>query len=94
MYAKARPSVLDGKPTLTKGIKETSREALGRIGTKTDLTKMERAYNSGKSTQVPTGRVIGVFWTRGQTAELVPAVHLAHQTRPKDGNILHGFCTD
>ena len=61
LYARARPSVLDGKPTPVKGMREIAVEALGRIGVETGPTQYERAYNAGTSTQVPTGRVIGVF---------------------------------
>lgn len=60
LYARMRPSVLDGKPTPTKGIRELAAEALGRIGVETAPTRMERDYNAGRTTQVPTGRVIGV----------------------------------
>jgi len=60
MYARARPSMIDGKPTLTKGLRELASEALGRLGIETVPTRMEQAYNAGKTTQVPTGRVIGV----------------------------------
>ena len=48
-------------PTPTKGIRELAQEALARVGVKTGPTKWERANNAGTSTQVPTGRVIGVF---------------------------------
>jgi hypothetical protein len=60
LYARTRPSVLDGKPTPTKGLRELAAEALGRLGIETVPTRMEQAYNAGKTTQVPTGRVIGV----------------------------------
>ena len=36
------------------------RQALQKIGVKTLATAAERAYNAGISTQVPTGRVVGV----------------------------------
>ena len=35
-------------------------EALGRVGIETVPTRLERAYNAGETTQVPTGRVVGV----------------------------------
>jgi hypothetical protein len=60
MYARTRPSAIDGKPTPTKGLRELAAEALGRLGIETVPTRMEEAYNAGKTTQVPTGRVIGV----------------------------------
>jgi hypothetical protein len=60
IYARARPSSLDGTPTPTKGLRELAVEALGRLGVETAPTRMEQAYNAGATTQVPTGRVIGV----------------------------------
>lgn len=60
LYTRARPSLLDGKPSPTKGMRELAAEALGRLGIETAPTRMELAYNAGQSTQVPTGRVIGV----------------------------------
>jgi hypothetical protein len=60
LYVRTRPSLLDGKPMPAKSIRELAAEALGRIGIETAPTRMERDYNAGKSTQVPTGRVIGV----------------------------------
>jgi hypothetical protein len=60
VYARARPSLLDGKPTPVKGMRELAAEALDRLGIKTELTDLEKAYNAGRTSQVPTGRVIGV----------------------------------
>jgi hypothetical protein len=39
---------------------ELAAEALGRLGIETVPSRMEQAYNAGKTVQVPTGRVIGV----------------------------------
>jgi hypothetical protein len=39
-----RPSVLDGKPTPTKGMRELAAEALGRLGIETVPIRMERDY--------------------------------------------------
>ena len=38
----------------------TLNEALQRVGVETLPTRLERAYNAGETTQVPTGRVVGV----------------------------------
>ena len=37
----------------------TLSEALARIGIETVPTRLERAYSAGRTTQVPTGRVVG-----------------------------------
>ncbi len=60
IYTRARPSILDGTPVPAKGMRELAAEALGRLGIETAPTRMDEANASGKSTQVPTGRVIGV----------------------------------
>jgi len=60
MYTRAKPSLLDGTPVPTKGLRELAAEALGRLGVETAPTRWDEANASGKSTQVPTGRVIGV----------------------------------
>ena len=53
-------SPLDNRPTLPKSLNSLAEEALKRLDILTAPTSMERSYNEGKSTQVPTGRVIGV----------------------------------
>ena len=60
IYTRAKPSLLDGTPVPTKGLRELAAEALGRLGVETAPTRWDEANASGKSTQVPTGRVIGV----------------------------------
>lgn len=60
VYTRAEPSILDGKPVPVKGITSLMSEALNRLGVRTAPTKIERAYNEGRTTQVPSGRLIGV----------------------------------
>jgi hypothetical protein len=59
LYARARPSIISGEPVPARGLATLS-EALGRVGIDTVPTRLERAYNAGETTQVPTGRVVGV----------------------------------
>jgi hypothetical protein len=59
LYARARPSMTSGEPVPARGL-TTLTEALGRVGIQTVPTRLERAYNAGETTQVPTGRVVGV----------------------------------
>jgi hypothetical protein len=59
LYARTIKSSLDGKPMLPKGL-STLKEALRRCGVETVPTRAERAYNSGQSVQVPTGRVVAI----------------------------------
>jgi hypothetical protein len=59
LYAHARPSITNGEPVPARGL-TTLTEALGRVGIETVATRLERAYNAGEITQVPTGRVVGV----------------------------------
>jgi hypothetical protein len=60
VYARSKISTLTGKPTLEKPITELAKEALVKLGLKLAPTKFEQDYTEGKTTQVPTGRVIGI----------------------------------
>ena len=60
IYVRAVVSPLDNSPTLPKSLNSLAEEALKRLDILTAPTSMERSYNEGRSTQVPTGRVIGV----------------------------------
>jgi len=59
LYARAGRSIKSGEPIPARGLATLS-EALGRVGIETVPTRLERAYNAGETTQVPTGRVVGV----------------------------------
>jgi hypothetical protein len=59
LYARASRSITSGEPVPARGLR-TLTEALGRIGIETVPTRLEQAYNAGETTQVPTGRVVGV----------------------------------
>ena len=60
IYTRAEPSIIDGRPVPTKDLTPLMTEALGRIGVRVRQTRLERDYLAGRSTQVPTGRRIGV----------------------------------
>lgn len=60
LYAKATIGPLTGAVIPRQGIGSTVREALSRLGVETAPSSADQLYNSGKTTQVPTGRVIGV----------------------------------
>jgi hypothetical protein len=60
LYARARPSTIDGAPTPVKGLRALADEALRRLGVKTAPTRLEQAYSEGKTTQVPSGRRVAV----------------------------------
>jgi hypothetical protein len=60
LYAKVRVSSVTGRPILAKPLPELGREALSRLQVKVYPTRAEREYRTGASTQVPTGRVVGV----------------------------------
>ena len=59
LYVRASPSITSGQPIPARGL-AALREALGRVGIATFPTRLERANNAGKTTQMPTGRVVGV----------------------------------
>ncbi len=60
IYVRAKISPLDGKPALPKSLNKLTLDVMRRLGVPTAPTKMERAYNTGVTTQVPSGRVVGV----------------------------------
>ncbi|MCL2430536.1 MAG: type IV toxin-antitoxin system AbiEi family antitoxin domain-containing protein [Alphaproteobacteria bacterium] len=60
LYARARPSAIDGAPTPVKGLRELAHEALRRLGVRTAPTRLEQDYSAGKTTQVPSGRRLAV----------------------------------
>src|ERR1700730_18471564 len=59
LYARARPSLTSGEPVPVGGL-GALKEALGRVGVETLPSRLEQSYNAGQTTQVPTGRVVGV----------------------------------
>ena len=60
VYARSKISQLSGEPTLEKPIRDLAIYALAKLGIKVVPSSYEKAYNAGKTTQVPTGRVIGI----------------------------------
>jgi hypothetical protein len=60
IYTRAEASPFDGTPSPVKGIRVLAAEALYRLGVETTPTRFEQAYNSGQTTQVPSGRVVAV----------------------------------
>ena len=60
LYARAMSAPSDGRPIPNKGFRAMATEALGRLGIETASTRLERAYNAGRTTQVPSGRVVAV----------------------------------
>ncbi|MEI6757935.1 MAG: hypothetical protein FDX18_11485 [Chlorobium sp.] len=60
LYAKAKKSSLTGEIVPVAPLPVLAKEALGRLGIQTAPSRLEKEYNEGKTTQVPTGRLIGV----------------------------------
>lgn len=60
LYAKAELSPLTGKPAPIVGIRTLASEAVRRLGKSVEPSPFDKAYNSGRSTQVPTGRTLTV----------------------------------
>ena len=61
LYAKAEKSPYTGKVVPKKALPDLAREALtNKLDVDVGASKAMRRYNKGESTQVPTGRVIGV----------------------------------
>ena len=60
IYSRAVKSPFDDRPIPPNGLL-TLREALKRVGIDTRPSRYEQDYNAGRTTQVPTGRVVGVL---------------------------------
>ncbi|HTI12802.1 MAG TPA: DUF6088 family protein [Puia sp.] len=60
LYAKAKISSLTGEILPVQNLPILAKEALNRLGVEVKPTKAELDYQTGRSTQVPTGRLIGV----------------------------------
>lgn len=60
LYSKARVSSLTGETIPTASLPTLAKEALERLGVKIMPSQAELAYNEGRSTQIPTGRLISV----------------------------------
>jgi hypothetical protein len=61
MYAKTQYSSLSGKVIPASSLPELAREGLRRLNIAVFPSSAERAYNEGRSQQVPTGQMIGVM---------------------------------
>lgn len=59
-YARSKKSSISGGFVPERPLPELAKELLEKLGIEVVPSSAEVAYNSGKSTQVPTGRVIGV----------------------------------
>ena len=53
IYAKARPSVLSGKPVPRVSLEELAQEALQKLGVPVQLGCAQTTYAEGKTTQIP-----------------------------------------
>src|SRR5450631_4216370 len=62
VYGRAVTSRLSGEPLLysPNGFAGAARQALNKLGVKWEPTEAERAYNEGRSTQVPVNPVVRV----------------------------------
>ncbi|UXH79880.1 DUF6088 family protein [Roseateles amylovorans] len=60
VYAKAKRSVLSGKPIPVKPLEVLAPEVLKKLGVEVGASRQTREYNAGGSTQVPAGIVVSV----------------------------------
>ncbi len=59
-YARSKRSSVSGNVVPERPLPELAKRLLKKLDVKIAPSSAERAYNSGTTTQVPTGRVIGV----------------------------------
>jgi len=81
LYARPKVSAVSGKLILEKPLPQIAAEALERLGVEVSESASQKKYNMGRSTQVPTGRVIAV---KGRTSRVIgydgKSVHLERST--------------
>lgn len=53
VYAKARPSLLSGRPVARVSLAELAEETLRKLGVQAELGRAQAAYAAGKTTQIP-----------------------------------------
>lgn len=60
IYAKAKPSVISGNPIPIQPLEVLGPQALSKLGVRIKESLQTAEYNSGRSTQVPTGIVVNI----------------------------------
>lgn len=62
VYGRARPSRLTGEPVLEArgGFQGAARQVLSKLGVPWEMTDAQRAYNEGRTTQVPVNPAVRV----------------------------------
>ncbi len=60
IYAKAKPSVISGQPIPIQPLEVLGPQALSKLGVRLKESIQTANYNSGLSTQIPTGLVINI----------------------------------
>ena len=60
IYAKAKPSVISGKPIPIQPLEVLGPQALIKLGVRLKESFQTAEYNAGRSTQVPTGIVVNI----------------------------------
>lgn len=58
VYARAKPSVISGKPIPVQPVEILAEQALKKLGVKIEPSSQTKRYNSGATTQLPTLPVI------------------------------------
>ena len=60
IYAKAKPSVISGKPIPVQPLEVLGPQALTKLGVRPGQSLQTEAYNSGRTAQVPIGVVVNI----------------------------------
>ena len=68
-YARATKSIINDEMILEKPLQELTFDLLKKLGIKARLSKAFDDYNSGRSTQIPTGRRIEIEGRFNRTIE-------------------------
>jgi hypothetical protein len=86
LYAKAKKSSITGEIIPVAPLPTLARAALERLGVEVAPSALERDYSAGKTTQVPTGRMIAV---KGRINRKIGygGAYISYESAAKEGTL-------
>jgi hypothetical protein len=86
LYAKAKKSSITGEVIPAAPLPTLAKAALERLGVEVVPSDLERDYGAGKTTQVPTGRMIAI---RGRVKRKIGygGAYVSYQSAAKGGTL-------
>lgn len=86
VYAKAKPSVLSGKPIPVRPLGVLAPQALEKMGVDLYVSQAVAEYNAGRTTQIPAGNVINTGERRITRRLVFGQQRVTYETNKKTPN--------